>query len=352
MFCSRCGTSLRPAFRSCPVCDTPILTGGIAPSLLDKEGSENSGFENIPYVEFGPIGESVSPLVRADASIQAQPVALAPATEVSRPETRAQPVPSSVALQKRPQPHGGSTTWVIAISTFLILLIITAGGLMYYAIAAHPAGLSAQATAVAQTVLTAQVNATSPQYVYTYATRGKPVINDPLSDDGTSEWYQEAPPQANCVFQNGTYHIFTAHQYTRTLCSAGMSFTNFAFQIQMTIFEGKYGGVAFRMVGRDYQWYNLAVGQDGYYMLNLFNGTSGMKALAFRFDSSIKRGLGQTNLITIVGLGNTFFLYINRQFLTQFSDDTYESGQFGLEATSHEYPTADVAYSNLQIWKL
>lgn len=66
----------------------------------------------------------------------------------------------------------------------------------------------------------------------------------------------------------------------------------------------------------------------------------------------IKRGLNQKNLITIIGLGNTFYLYINRQFITQFSDDTYESGQFGLEATSQEYPTADVAYSNLQVWKL
>lgn len=351
MFCSKCGASLRPEFHSCPACGASVLTGSISPSSAGKESSEDSGYEDTPYMEFGPIVEPVSPPRRADTPVQAQPVALAPFVKVSQPGIQARPV-QSAAPPIKSQQHGGRVTWIIAISTFLILLIITVGGLTYYATLAHPAALSAHATAVAQTFLTAQANTTSPQSIYTYATSGKPVIHDPLSDEATSVWYQQTGPQVGCVFQNGAYHIFATRQYSGTVCSASMSFTNFAFQIQMTILQGRYGGIAFRMVSRASRWYNLVVSQDGYYSFQLFNDTSGVKALGSRFDSLIKRGLNQKNLITIIGLGNTFYLYINRQFITQFSDDTYESGQFGLEATSQEYPTADVAYSNLQVWKL
>jgi len=78
---------------------------------------------------------------------------------------------------------------VITSLILLVLLIIGGSGLTYYARVFFPAQLHAQATATAQIVQAdATFTALTPQQIYTYATNGSPVINDPLNNQNKSTW--------------------------------------------------------------------------------------------------------------------------------------------------------------------
>ena len=121
---------------------------------------------------------------------------------------------------QQPHNHWQRVTWISALSTFLILLTISAAGLTYYAAVARPAALSTHTTAVAQAFLAAQAQSTSPQYIYQQATRGKPAINDPLSDSSTSAWNKASQYQANCSYQDGAYHVLVGAQPTVGTCTS------------------------------------------------------------------------------------------------------------------------------------
>src|SRR6266480_1617537 len=113
-----------------------------------------------------------------------------------------------------------------------------------------------------------------------------------------------------CTFTGGAYHVRSMN-YEDCL-SQGSNFRNFAFQVQMTILKGDAGGIIFRT---SYLFYFSTVG--GYTVsFPLVSGKT----------QSFKSGLNQSNLITVVAHGSNFYLYVNKQYVTQFRDSIYSAG--------------------------
>jgi len=304
-------------------------------------------------MEFGPPGESVSPPVSIPVPAQvvqfigtpsAPPMPIVPPAQIAQI-----PMP----LQQSPRRQWLRTSWASALLTSLILLVISAAGLLSYTAVVRPVMLNAQATTVAQTFLTAQAQNNSPQYIYQYATRGKPTINDPLDNEKTSVWNQETPPENSCVFVSGAYHILVGSQNSYATCFSNLKLANFALQVQVTILVGNGVGILFRTVPPLQRFYLFSIIRGGIYAFERISDpilTS--KVLAFKSSSAINTGENQANLLTIIALNNRFYLYINRQAVGQFTDNAYSAGTLSLRAFSGSYPTADVAFSNLQIWEL
>src|SRR5216683_1636389 len=192
-----------------------------------------------------------------------------------------QAAPASTA-QTLPEPQRGLSLERILLLIIIALVVIGGSGLIYYTAAAHPANLHAQATSVAQDFLTAQARSMSPQGIYTQATRGKPAINDPLSDANGSIWSESSLGNGRCLFTNGAFHALLSGKATSIGCFANSDrLSNFAFQVQMTIANGLEGGLLFRVGNTQTSYYAFVVSSDGFYQLTAINSTNLPVALNF-----------------------------------------------------------------------
>lgn len=257
---------------------------------------------------------------------------------------------------------------LIALIVGLILLLIAGSGVIYYATVFRPNQLHAQANSTAEAQSTATMHAqqaatsqaqqatatafaNTPQGIYNRATSGSPVLDDPLSQNDTNNW-NEGTGNSSCTFTGGAYHASDQLKNNTVYCSASSTnFSNFVYQVQMTIVKGEFGGIFFRFNIAKFKGYQFNIGQDGTYSLYLSVDSTGTHDQLLRSGSSsfFKTGLNQTNLIAIVASGSNIYLYVNKQYVTSASDSTYNSGQIGVLAGNITVPT-EVMFRNAQVW--
>ncbi len=290
----------------------------------------------------------------------------------------------------RPQTKKGLSRGIIALILVLALLLIFSGvGLIYYSVVARPAQLHAQATATAQTILTndaratnvanlqatgtavaysnatataqaqapaqVQATATALQAIYTQATQGAPALSSSLAAQDNNNWdVNDTTDGGGCGFNAGTYHstLFSKNFYFPCFAHAS-NFSNFAFQVQMTINQGDEGGLVFRSNSNTdlAQYYLFSITQTGDYRLVVSKDSTHNTTLTEDASSAIKTGIGQLNTIAVVAKGSTLYLYINKQYVGSASDSTYSSGMLGVFASDASTNT-DVSFSNAQVWAL
>ncbi len=339
-----------------------------------------------PYVtqQQAPLFLTPPPPPQNSGDFPANPMAAAPMYGTPFPP---QPQPPYVP---QAQAKRGLSRSIIALVLILALLLVSSGiGLIYYSTVAHPAQLHAQATATAQTILTndahattvantqatgtavaysnatatvqtqataqAQATATALQAIYTQATQGTPALNSSLVAQDSANWdVNDTTDGGGCGFNGGTYHstLFSKNFYFP--CFARTSnFSNFAFQVQMTINQGDEGGLVFRGNSNSdlAQFYLFSINQKGGYRLDVSKDRTHNTSIAEDTSTAIKTGTGQTNTIAVVAKGGTLYLYINKQYIGSASDSTYSSGMLGVFA-SDASTTTDVSFRNAQVWAL
>ncbi len=384
MQCITCGTTLQPGMSVCPTCGTPSsysegavprYTAGSDPTM---QATGNAPFQaalsappdrTLPAASYTPPpgpGSYTPPAAASDSAYLHAGPSTPPAYPYGPPPPAPQP-------SRPPQPQGRSRGIVILLAVLVALMII-GGGLLYYFSGPYPAMLHANATATAQ----AQVNAnatgtaiaihnqdatataqalatlTAQQNIYTQATSGNLVLNESLAQNTSSRWDSyDSAANGGCVFTGGTYHAIE-HQigYFNPCFANAPTFSNFTFQVQMTVLQGDQGGIVLRGSNSNFKGYLLIIGVDETYGLYAYYGNSGKNALTlFSGVSTAIKGLNQPNLVTIIAQGGQLTLFINKQYADAISDNTYKSGQIALVAQSQKNAT-EVAYSSAQIWKL
>ncbi len=226
----------------------------------------------------------------------------------------------------------------------VILLELTSGASIFYVIQANQIAIQAQAYATA----TASVIAANPNPY----DGGTLALYDSLSQP--LNWYNDTNTSFGgaCQFTNGAYHISLSKPERNYPCTEGSDFSNFTFEVQMTISKGDCGGVVFRE-GPGGKHYYFSVCQDGYYSLILYVDYTGTNAKYLTSNSSlaIHTGLNASNLIAVVANGSTLGLYVNRQKIDSVTDSTYSHGTIGLTAEAFNNPT-EVIFQNAKVWKL
>ncbi|HLZ80655.1 MAG TPA: hypothetical protein VKP04_03425 [Ktedonobacteraceae bacterium] len=289
----------------------------------------------------------------------------------------------------RPQQtrRGLSRSMTILLIVLALLIMLSGFGLIYYSTVYRPNQLHMQATATVQTLQTREAHATATantqatgtavaianatgtaqavatanviatatalQNIYTTATNGSPVLNDTLGFNTGNNWDEDqAQGGGGCAFTGGTYHASIDTKGFYFACIAQNSnFANFAYQVQMTILNGDAGGLLFRANSSAFHFYLLSITHDGSFDLFVSKDQNHSTDLNFGSSSAIKKGIGQTNLVTVVVRGSSIYFYINKQYAGSVSDNSYKSGQIGVFADAHTAATA-VAFKNAQVWKL
>lgn len=274
----------------------------------------------------------------------------------------------------------------------LAVLLIAGSGLLFYTTVYLPGQLHAQATATSVAIITgtSQANATSTAYVYatgtayahatatsvaqataavvatqtalqnlyTQVTSGSPALSDPLTKPDNYGWddFEYSDNSGGCGFTAGAYRA-TINAGHFSYCQAtGTNFSNFAYQAQVIIQSGHSGGLLFRGTTRDTGGYYFRINTDGTYILYKFankdsNGISQTTALISGHSSAINASDNQTNLLTVIARGNTFNLYINKQYVDSASDNTYASGVIGVYVDSDTSGTT-AYFHNAEVWRL
>jgi hypothetical protein len=388
MHCIKCGSALPPETATCPACgastpynvtastpasdETPPAGSTAAtlpststqqeePGLSPQEASSSSNWQEYqsPWEEDAPLSEVPQSADTIHDEGRPQGVTLQPVLV-----SDAQPVSDSsggsgmdVGMGSLPAPEGKLASIQpqrspLARSLLLIvlaLIVIIASGVLYTVFVARPAEFHAQATAIAQTILSPE----SPQDVYSTATSGKPSINDSLSNPAGSSWSATGAAGNGCTFSSGAYHLsMSGTNFVMQCFSNTRSLSDFAFQVQMTIAQGSAGGLTFRVDNTQSSFYNFTITPDGFYELDLVSGGRLIKILNYGPSLAINTGLNQHNLLTVIARGSTIYLYVNKQNLATVSDSTYRSGSIGLFALKGNTISGDVAFSNAQVWKL
>jgi serine/threonine protein kinase len=159
-----------------------------------------------------------------------------------------------------------------------------------------------------------------------------------------------------CLFTGGAYHISKQNSNSLFMhCyNSEATFSNFTFEVQLTITQGDCGGMTFREASNNRKFYYFIICQNGGYVVRSYIDSSipEFDVLQSSNSSAIKSGLGQQNKIAVVANGNTMILYVNEQQIAQIQDSNSTSGYVGLVADPRFGNTTDVGFSNAKVWTL
>lgn len=212
-----------------------------------------------------------------------------------------------------------------------------------------------QATANAAATSTVQAQATAQAYKNTYkqATGGTPALNDALNAQSGSQWDETSGTNGSCAFSSGSYHSSIPNTgYFQPCYAENTSYSNFAFQVDMTITKGDEGGIIFRADNVNDKFYLFRINVDGHYNLYLYVSNQGSQAQQLVGGSTnLMKPVGQSNEITLVAQGTSLVFYLNQQYLASTADGTYSAGKIGVFGESSTQPT-DTAFSNAKVWTL
>ena len=218
----------------------------------------------------------------------------------------------------------------------------------------------AHATATVQASATAAASATVTAYqtILSQATSGTPAMNDQLNAPSSNNWDQlsasNSTQRGSCAYTGGTYQSsMPTKGYFQPCYAQAPTYTNFAYQVQMTIKQGDEGGILFRADTANSKFYLLRITQSGAYDLFVYIDNQGTHAknLLSNSTSLFKSGLNQSNTITVVAQGGNLYFYVNGQYMDNVKNATLTSGKIGVFGESNTNSTV-VSFSNAQVWQI
>lgn len=252
----------------------------------------------------------------------------------------ADPVNISSVNTRRYDKKRGRRKWLlISLIALVILTIIGSAGTLFFQTRNGAATQSNKTSAY-------------PGYLPGHGTLA---FFDPLSQERGSRWrsYSFADAGGTCQFSKGAYHISQPVKGYYAPCRANGIFSNFAFEVQVTIIQGDCGGVMFRDDGNSH-FYIFSICEDGGSRLMKYvdNGGTDETTLWTDWSPLIHTGLGQQNTIAVIASGSTMTFYANKQQITQVQDSSYTSGILSLFAFPGLRHPTEVVYRNARLWTL
>ncbi len=179
---------------------------------------------------------------------------------------------------------------------------------------------------------------------------GSLVLNDPLVDNSKNWDWQLGTNNLNatCAFAKGGYDVTQPAQgYFHSCTAYNTNFSNFTFEVQMSMISGDYAGIIF-----------CKESTDLYYLFRIYtNGTySLLRNVDANIDHAVTLASGSvaysgTGIIGVVVSGGTISLYFNRQQIGSASDSILTHGQIAV-LTGNNTASAETVFNNAKVWQL
>ena len=183
-------------------------------------------------------------------------------------------------------------------------------------------------------------------------------MNDPLNNNSEGYGWDEGTfSGGSCNFVPGQQYVLMASAKSGGVgCNTENprgAFSNFVYQIKMTILEGiddevvGEAGPTFRVIDNGPE-YHVNFDVNGYWSV-VYNGTSLAHAITpFPYFLS---GVNQSNFITIRAVGIRIQIQVNGYNLVSFTNNGDAAGFIGVEMTPGS-GSGKVAFSDVRVWQL
>ncbi len=315
--------SVEPA-RTMPETSAPGETYTYAPGLLAPARPQSKGlsFASFQASLSGTSGESSASFARLARKDPAQ--------------SSADTLPLPRLDAPIPRRRGRDTTLMAAV----LAILITVSGVLLGATTynGHSTPGSSSSTAVS-----AQPSA------FPFST--DLLLNDSLANASHAAEYGWTVG-SQCIFAAGAYHVLASEAQTTACLETVQDLSDFSIQVQMTITGDGKGGLIWRKDPQANNYYVLYIDSTGKLdLLSVKNGAP-LKLLGpGKAGAGFHAGEHQSNKIAVTAHGNWIAIFVNGTQVFAASDGTYTHGQLGFVASASS-GTTDIAYNNVQIWKL
>jgi eukaryotic-like serine/threonine-protein kinase len=210
---------------------------------------------------------------------------------------------------------------------------------------------SHQATQARLATATSALNA-YPAYL---PGQGTLLISDPLQQEKYWRSGMDSDFGGSCQFKDGAMHIREEKPNRNYACYSFLSsFTNFAFEVQMTIIQGDCGNVNIDIVPSSDVYYYIEICSYGRCRLIKYLDNTGKKTVHLverDYNAAIKQGLNQTNLLAISVKKDILRVFVNGQQIVMAQDGDGTMGSIGLSAVDFKNAT-EVVYKQARVWTL
>ena len=368
-YCLKCGTPLQPGVSRCPHCG---IIQPLTPNSAETWPAQQKQQAQRPASSPHP----VSSAQQAPSPVAGYYGTYSQMAEQASPYYSPSPSFKPPLAKRARQGLGrGATIFLVILA---LLMMFSGVALIYYATTTRPSQLRAQATATVQTIVTAQSQATTTtrvqahataqvqahatataqvqaqalQTIYNTTTSGTPTLSSTLTTQDSANWSNyNAVSGGGCAFTGNALHASVFQSHTYVPCFAQISnFSNFAFQVQMTILQGDGGGLVFRANATNIQLYLLRISHDGLFGISVSRDRKTITPILDDNSALIKTG-AQSNLVTVIARNSTISIYVNKQFVATINDTTYSTGEIGVFAYDNIHAT-DVAFNDANVWTL
>jgi hypothetical protein len=250
------------------------------------------------------------------------------------------------------------------VQLFGILILLSSLVMNYYLFTTHQAVIQTVAlTPVSTATMATSATTISPLQATDQSSLipvGRtPVVSDPLANNNQGYGWdtgENAQKTGSCDFVQGVYLVSAPAGSSGIGCNMEKikgTFSNFVYQIKMTILEGidtsnAAVGPTFRVsdTGTEYQ---VFFDQNGFWSVNSSSGAlSHPNSTAFPYFVT---GLNQPNYITIRADGNNIQIQVNGHDLGSYVDNTSASGFLGVQLSPWT-STGKAAFSDMRVWQL
>ena len=133
--------------------------------------------------------------------------------------------------------------------------------------------------------------------------------------------------------------------------STGEEFGDFIVQFETTLVDGdkfNSSGIFFRYQDND-NFYSLDINGNGKYAVGKEVDGEWIQIVDWTSSAAL-RGAGEMNVIRLVAYGNTFWLTVNDQFVEEFTDTFFNSGEIAVHVTAYDSQPVRATFDNLSIW--
>lgn len=197
---------------------------------------------------------------------------------------------------------------------------------------------------------------------------GWPVLNTQLSSN--DDYWHPAINQmyGECNFEQASYHVTAYSGFFHYCVATATDYTNFVYEVQMTVIQGNCGGLVFRANYANDKEYLFYICKDGTYCLERWDSLSISHDLlgcnanpeSGNLPQILRETSGTAKPITlaVVARGHNFELWVNYHELDvgfDSSDQELKEGQIGVAAVGFDTPyyiQPEVSFNNAKVWKL
>ena len=317
MRCPNCETEVPEEEKFCPECGVPLdLAPGSPPADVAK--CPHCGTTLLPNDQFcGECGKEVE----------------LPAPSAVPPPT-APPKPASPA-KKRP-------TWVWVAIVIGALAIV--GCIVSCIVISSLPDPTPTPTATATATPTATPTPT-PSWE-----SGVLLYEEDFSDPSEA-WQVSDSADVKYVIENESYVIEVAKAKWMVWSTLEGEFGDFVLEFDAALVEGdKYNslGVLFCLQDKD-NLYELSINGNSSYVVRKQIEDEWIDITEWTSSEAIK-GVGEVNRIRLVSYQGTYILYVNDQYVVEFTDDSFVSGDIALLTAAYDNPPVRSTFDNIKVW--